>query len=62
MYRKTTATISLNLTYDAWKDLEGALLQRAIDVAHHEAMRDRLNTIRHDIETQVREQRPRWSR
>lgn len=60
MTRRSTATISLNLTYDAWKDLEGALLQRAIDVAHHEAMRDRLNAIRHDIEKQVKDQHPRW--
>lgn len=56
---KTTATISLNLTRDAWRDLEDALLARAAQVDNPH-MRDRLNTIRLGIERQVREQHPRW--
>lgn len=58
--RKTTATVSIALTYDAWRDLEGALIMRAVEVQHHEAQRARLNAIRNAIEEQVREQHPRW--
>jgi 7,8-dihydro-6-hydroxymethylpterin-pyrophosphokinase len=60
MTKKSTATISLALTYDAWRDLEGALFMRAVAVKEHEAQRERLNGIRQAIEAQVREQHPRW--
>lgn len=59
MTRRTTATIRLSLTYDAWKDLESALLDRALK-AENPHMKDRLNAIRLDIQSQVFEQRPRW--
>ena len=55
-----TVTVSLALTYDAWKDMESALLDRQIKAADHPAMRDRLAAIRKDIERQVNEQKPRW--
>lgn len=60
--RRSTVEVTLKLTYDGWRDLEGALLARAVSAgeAHHTHMRDRLNDIRHDIEEQVRAQRPRW--
>jgi uncharacterized protein YdeI (BOF family) len=58
--KKSTVTVSLNLTYDAWRDLEGALMERAAQAKDHAAMRDRLNAMRLGIEEQVRQQHPRW--
>lgn len=65
MTKPATVTITLDLTYDAWRDVEGALLDRAAQAnAHsptrHTHMADRLNEVRHAIEAQVREQKPRW--
>lgn len=59
---KRTTTVTLTLDYDGWKDLEGALLDRASRAAAdgHRHMFDRLNDIRRTIETQVREQRRYW--
>lgn len=60
--KRATVTVSLNLTYDGWKDLESALLDRAVKAGDigHEAMRERINAIRNAIWAQVIEQKPRW--
>lgn len=60
--KKTVATVSLNLTRDAWKDLDAAILdaQVAARSRGHEAMRERLSAIRKGIEAEVWAQHPRW--
>ena len=62
MSKRASVTVSINLTYDSWRDVEDALLDRAAraNEVNHKSMADRLNAVRHGIETQVREQKPRW--